>query len=315
MFTKRYFICQDEKSSKFWDIEFRGDFVKSFYGKIGSIGKFSGNEKGNFYSDNNPDKKIKQKLKSGYTEVEKSYRTTPRQFVRKTYPNVLEDSVSFHWLVYREWYTARKGSKKRFNIGASQNDFDKLEKVIGYALPSELIELYKINNGSFRPSKEDIAAIERSGFYGFDFFDHEFFFFDFFTIDEIVKNYEIDRILDGDPSWSRSSTSLIPNTIKKQHTNPKWIPLFGSQGDYIGVDLDPDSEGKIGQIINFGSRENNKFVIAENLKAFLEFTGNYIEDGTCDENLRNDAETNMLLYGFPHPDGHLIDNLRNIILK
>ena len=30
MFTKRYFICQDEKSSKFWDIEFQGEFVKSF---------------------------------------------------------------------------------------------------------------------------------------------------------------------------------------------------------------------------------------------------------------------------------------------
>ena len=300
MFTKRYFICQDEKSSKFWDIEFRGEFVKSFYGKIGSIGTFHPN--GNMYNDNLAEKKIKQKLKSGYVEVEKSYRTSPRQFVRNNYPNVIEDSVTFHWLVYREWYTSREGSKKRFNAGASKSDFDKFEKLAGYALPSEFLELYKINNGSLDLSNEEIAKIQNSG--SFDYFDMEFFGFDFFTIDEIIKNYEMDRALDNDPEWSRWSTSIIPNTVKKQHTNSKWISLFGCQGDYIGIDLDPDFEGKVGQIINFGSREDAKLVIAENLKAFLEFLGNYIEDGTFDNDLYLDEESGTFII-----DGiHLIDN-------
>lgn len=311
MFTKRYFICQDEKSSKFWDIEFIGGWGKSFYGKIGSIGTFHSKHIG----DNNvAEKVIRQKLKSGYVEVEKSYRTSPRQFVRNNYPNVIEDSVTFHWLVYREWYTSRKGSKKRFNGSASQSDFDKLEKLLGYALPSDFSELYKINNGSLDPSKEKIARIENlgSGIWEFDSFDSEFFGFDFFTIDEIIKNYEIDRALDNNPEYSRWSTSIIPNTIKKQHTNPKWISLFGCQGDYIGIDLDPDIEGKVGQIINFGSRENHKFVIAENLKAFLEFLGNYIEDGSLDNDL--DIESGrFVIQGIV--GGHLIDGLRRVVLE
>ena len=307
MFTKRYFICQDEKSSKFWDIEFRGAWVKSFYGKIGSIGTFHSKES---EDSNVAEKTIRQKLKSGYVEVEKSYRISPRQFVRNNYPNVIEDSVTFHWLVYREWYTSRKGSKKRFNAGASQSDFDKFEKIIGYALPSEFLELYKINNGSLDLSNEKMAKIQNSG--SFDYCDREFFGFDFFTIDEIIKNYEMDRTLDNDPTWSKWSISIIPNTVKKQHTNPKWISLFGCQGDYVGIDLDPDVEGKVGQIINFGSREDNKFVIAENLKAFLGFLGNYIEDGSLDNDL--DLESGMfMIQGVI--GGHLIDGLRRVVIE
>jgi cell wall assembly regulator SMI1 len=59
---------------------------------------------------------------------------------------------------------------------------------------------------------------------------------------------------------------------------------------------------QVGQIINFGSREDNHLVIEENLKSFLKFLGNYIEDGTFDNDL--DSENGMLII-----EGiHLIDN-------
>ncbi|NPC91257.1 hypothetical protein HOO54_03060 [Bacillus sp. WMMC1349] len=49
-----------------------------------------------------------------------------------------------------------------------------------------------------------------------------------------------------------------------------WIPISSDgSGNHIGIDLDPDKEGKVGQVINFGADEEVKYVIAYQLKDFL----------------------------------------------
>ena len=66
-------------------------------------------------------------------------------------------------------------------------------------------------------------------------------------------------------------TSTPENYIKKMYANPKWIPICGDgSGNHIGIDLDPDVNGKSGQIITFGTDESNKIVIAEDLNSFFE---------------------------------------------
>ena len=57
-----------------------------------------------------------------------------------------------------------------------------------------------------------------------------------------------------------------------------------------------------------------KFVIAENLKAFLNFLGNYIEDGTFDNDLDLDIESGIfMIQGII--GGHLIDGLRRVVIE
>jgi len=64
--------------------------------------------------------------------------------------------------------------------------------------------------------------------------------------------------------------SVPEKAIKKVYANRKWIPLAHDlNGNYIGIDLDPDENGTIGQIINYGSDENRKYVITKNVKEFL----------------------------------------------
>jgi cell wall assembly regulator SMI1 len=68
-----------------------------------------------------------------------------------------------------------------------------------------------------------------------------------------------------------SFTSTPKNTIQKKYFHYKWLPVFADYGgNYIGIDLDPDSKGKKGQVINFGRDEEDMFVLAENLDDFFD---------------------------------------------
>lgn len=58
--------------------------------------------------------------------------------------------------------------------------------------------------------------------------------------------------------------------IKPQYANSNWIPLVtDNAGNYIAVDLDPDVEGKISQVIIFGREHDEKVVVAPNWGEFL----------------------------------------------
>jgi len=66
-------------------------------------------------------------------------------------------------------------------------------------------------------------------------------------------------------------TSTPENAIQKKYFNYKWLPIFSdSGGNYIGIDLDPDTEGTKGQVINFGRDEEDMFVLAENLERLFD---------------------------------------------
>ena len=91
-------------------------------------------------------------------------------------------------------------------------------------------------------------------------------------------------------------TSSPENTIKKKYFHFKWIPIFSDfGGNYIGIDLDPDTKGKKGQIIIFGRDEENMVVLADNLELFFDFL---LTEMTKPEN--------KLL----HSDNHIHDTLR-----
>lgn len=85
------------------------------------------------------------------------------------------------------------------------------------------------------------------------------------------KTYKLERsVYDFDNQISFTSTP--ENAIKKKYFHYKWLPLFSDfGGNYIGIDLDPDTNGTKGQIINFGRDEERMFVIADSLEEFFDF--------------------------------------------
>ena len=74
-------------------------------------------------------------------------------------------------------------------------------------------------------------------------------------------------------------TSHRQGCVKAQYANPKWI-AFATDGcgNNIGIDYDPGPSGTFGQIINFGSDQQEKYVLAESFGKFMEWFGEQIEN-------------------------------------
>jgi cell wall assembly regulator SMI1 len=82
--------------------------------------------------------------------------------------------------------------------------------------------------------------------------------------------YQIERAMyDFENEIPFSSTPV--GAIKIKYFYFKWLPIFSDlSGNYLGIDLDPDIEGREGQIINFGRDEEEMFVLADNLENFFD---------------------------------------------
>lgn len=94
-----------------------------------------------------------------------------------------------------------------------------------------------------------------------------------YSIDEMYSEWKGWREFDADEELNDSQyySSYPAKKIKCRYTNPKWIPLGHTyDSNYIGVDLDPDVEGTVGQIIDFGRDQNEKTVLASSIADYLQ---------------------------------------------
>lgn len=67
-------------------------------------------------------------------------------------------------------------------------------------------------------------------------------------------------------------TSTPEGAIRKKYFHVKWIPLISDfGGNYIGIDLDPDTNGIEGQVIIFGRDEEDMIVLADSWEGFLDW--------------------------------------------
>lgn len=74
-------------------------------------------------------------------------------------------------------------------------------------------------------------------------------------------------------------TSTPSGAIKKKYFHIKWIPILSDfGGNYIGIDLDPDTNGTKGQVIIFGRDEEDMFVLANSWDEFLDWNLDLIQN-------------------------------------
>jgi len=75
-------------------------------------------------------------------------------------------------------------------------------------------------------------------------------------------------------------TSAKSGAVQALYANKYWIPFaYDYGGNHLGVDLDPGARGTLGQVINFGSDEDEKFVLASSVTIFLEWLIDQLESG------------------------------------
>jgi len=72
--------------------------------------------------------------------------------------------------------------------------------------------------------------------------------------------------------FDRRSRSHPPNAIQKKYSLPGWLPLLSDrEGNHVGIDLDPGPAGRVGQVINFGRDEEDKYVLFPGIVELIEW--------------------------------------------
>jgi cell wall assembly regulator SMI1 len=179
------------------------------------------------------------------------------------------------------------------NEGATQEQIDELERVIGAKLPTDFVEFYKIHNGQ-TPIK----------------FDPEI------TLFNHAKLMSIDEIIEVWDMWKGlvEAGEFIDNKNKPKKTNPDtgikndwwntlWIPFFddGNSNHYC-IDLDPAQDGNYGQVIQTWHDDKDRKLIARSFKDwFIQF-----KDDLLNEKLVRieyvDDDGKLFYYGIDYKD-------------
>jgi cell wall assembly regulator SMI1 len=169
---------------------------------------------------------------------------------------------------YREWLRTHVPlAYENLAPPASEADLRELESGIGFILPDDVRSILGENNGQkvvpFTSEHEHAVPCIPTLI--------------FLSTSEIKKRWnfwaEI-RQEEDDLDSLQEIGDVFPGAsglIKPLYTSPGWIPLWADPmaQDYIGIDLDPDTGGKRGQIINFGRNEEQHFLCAPDFQSLL----------------------------------------------
>jgi cell wall assembly regulator SMI1 len=147
------------------------------------------------------------------------------------------------------------------NPGASVDEIDELQKVIGKKLPNDFIEFYMIHDGQqFKTGNlVDCEAL--------------------LSIEHIIYNWKSWKESLDDKHFEESGvpfTSEPEVGIKNNWWNPLWIPFVeDGSGYFICIDLDPSTDGKNGQIIRMRHDSSLRNILGS---SFSEWILNYVSE-------------------------------------
>lgn len=154
------------------------------------------------------------------------------------------------------------------NDGASEAALAQLEAHLGFSMPDDVKALYRLHDGE-------------ASWCGF--FKGE----EWLPIENVQSEYDIWHQLYQDGCFDNgecdTDQGCSPNSaaIKPDHWwNPKWLPLTADgSGNGLMIDLDPSTDGNVGQIIQMWHDEPDRSLIAPSLRAYLEAYAQDLENG------------------------------------
>jgi cell wall assembly regulator SMI1 len=184
------------------------------------------------------------------------------------------NSIRASWEKISFWYAsnAPKGALT-LSPGASEDEIQLLERLLGVNLPADIRESYAIHDGnrylqSFFP---DGGALQ--------------------SIDRIAQAWLVlaDRVSKGLVVYAENVFPEGP--IKKTWWNLRWIPIMETgAGDYGCVDLEPANGGHLGQVISFVDEVGPLRVLASSWQEYLSQFADDLEHGR----IRYDTQSERL---------------------
>jgi cell wall assembly regulator SMI1 len=203
--------------------------------------------------------------------------------------------------------------------GVSKKDLKKFERSIGRTLPEDVRESWLIHDGQGHlPAKmyegPGVPIPESLGlFFGLKLktlLDSEGSLSSQGALAEWTHWKELIEGEDEPGYWDEfdeRSRSWPAGAIRRRYFHPGWVPLVTLVDvDYLGVDLDPGPDGVVGQVINFGRNEDDKYVLAASWAQFLEDFADELEAGNFDIDMDREFEEFVMR----QPPGRLFQNYR-----
>lgn len=156
-------------------------------------------------------------------------------------------------------YIIEKGTRRATDFkdqlylqpGATDDDFQLIERTMNITIPKEMKEFFKIHNGQdWRIGGECF-----------------------------VRNLTLSPITQIIEKWMFLQEEFEPDElepdidyeIKPYLWNPKWIPIAeNGGGDYLCLDTDPSDAGHVGQVLYFWHDWGKRSVEARDLFEFLQ---------------------------------------------
>jgi len=172
------------------------------------------------------------------------------------------DDIPSIWNRFENWITKNASHlTSELNASASEDDIAKLEKTIGGKLPKEYINFLKIHNGQNCDSEGLIDTEE------------------LLSTERVIEEWSVwKELLDkGDFKYSKSE----PNKgVKSDWRSPKWIPItYDGSGNHYCIDIDPDTNGKSGQIIQMWHDSAERELVSSSFKEWISKYVNELEKG------------------------------------
>lgn len=141
------------------------------------------------------------------------------------------------------------------NYGILPLDLAQIEAQFGFALPPVIRESFLACDGQ---EAESAAGCSEGLFFGLKLL----------PLEDVLQEWKFWREVDEDPATGANPRlrdamqSIPPRWIRKEYSQRGWIPLIADKvGNYVGVDLNPDESGSVGQVIVFGRDFDTKVVL------------------------------------------------------
>lgn len=184
--------------------------------------------------------------------------------------------------------------KPFLNAPATIEEIQFAESEMGISFPDELRNLYLAHNGE-----------DKSG-------PGLFFGLPFLSLDEVLDEWRVWKRIEDDEFFNFDAFSIPTECIRERYVNHNWIPISKDYGgNNIGIDIDPDEKGEMGQVINFGRDEEVKYVIANRISDLLLFILQTLKN----KNFTIHQEEDYIYWGYGANDNiHFLDALFNIEL-
>jgi len=87
-------------------------------------------------------------------------------------------------------------------------------------------------------------------------------------LEDVVEEWRFWREVDEDPATGANpalkniQSSIPPGWVRREYSQRGWLPLVADKGgNYMGIDMNPDAKGAIGQLIVFGRDFDTKVVL------------------------------------------------------